>query len=144
MGFTKEEKFLKEKNIKPTAMRLLVLQYLFASNEALSLGAIETALPYSDKSTIFRSLKTFEENGLVHTIHEGSVTKYAVCGSACNPDFHIDKHPHFHCTQCDITICLETEVLPVINLPHNYTVSSQEFIIHGLCEKCNLIASNRM
>ncbi|SFU27159.1 Fur family transcriptional regulator, ferric uptake regulator [Pustulibacterium marinum] len=137
MSFQREETYLVQKNIKPTAMRLLVLQYLLSTQEAVSLTDIETALSNADKSTIFRSLKTFEENGLVHTIHEGFQTKYAVCNSTCTADHHKDLHPHFHCTECNTTVCLNAISLPHLKLPDAFKVSSQEYLIHGICDKCN-------
>lgn len=140
MSFEREELFLESKHIKPTAMRLLVLQYLFSCNEAVSLSDLENGLPEADKSTLFRSLKTFEEFGIVHTVHEGSVTKYAVCDAHCNADRHTDKHPHFHCTQCNTTVCLAAVNLPKLQLPDNFIATEQEYLIHGICNKCNEVA----
>lgn len=137
MALQAEETYLQEKNIKPTAMRLLVLQFLLNSKEAVSLTDIEIQLSEADKSTIFRSLKTFEENGLVHTIHEGAQTKYAVCHDTCTAKHHQDLHPHFHCTKCDTTVCLNSISLPNIQLPKEFSATSQEYLIHGICDKCN-------
>ncbi|GLB48181.1 Fur family transcriptional regulator [Neptunitalea lumnitzerae] len=139
MALQKEELFLKNKNIKPTAMRLLVLQYLFSCEEAVSLNQVEEALPNADKSTIFRSLKTFEEFGVVHSIREATLTKYALC-KTCTAEVHTDKHPHFHCNKCDSTICLSHILLPQIQLPEHFKLQEQEYLIHGICDKCNAIA----
>ena len=54
-----EEKLL-EKDIKPTAMRLLVLDYMLQQKGTLSLTDIEKGLAPSDRITIYRSLKNFE------------------------------------------------------------------------------------
>ena len=76
----KEESILKDRKIKPTAARLLVLRELMEIDKAVSLKDLEQILVHSDKSTIFRTLKTFEQQKLIHSIADGSgVTKYALC-----------------------------------------------------------------
>ena len=60
------------KSIKPTSMRMLVLKTLVEQSRALSLNEIEDHFESADKSTIFRTLKTFQENFLVHRINDGS------------------------------------------------------------------------
>ena len=83
MNTSLEEK-LRKKSIKPTAMRLLVLQCLMEQNRALSLNELEVLFENADKSTIFRTLKTFQENYLVHRINDGSgAIKYALCDDDC-------------------------------------------------------------
>jgi len=57
-----EERLL-NKNIHPTAMRILVLDFLQDKNSAISLSDIEKGLQPADRTTIYRTLKTFEHNG---------------------------------------------------------------------------------
>jgi len=66
-----EEKFI-DKDIRPTAMRLLVYKYLVESETALSLSDLETYFEKSDKTTPYRTLKTFEQKNLVRSIDDGS------------------------------------------------------------------------
>ncbi|HWZ05000.1 MAG TPA: hypothetical protein VNX40_15390, partial [Mucilaginibacter sp.] len=74
------EQKLIDKNINPTAMRLLVLDFLLNQNAAISLSDIEKGLTPADRITIYRTLKTFEEKGLVHAIDDGTCSpKYALC-----------------------------------------------------------------
>ena len=41
---------------------------------------LEKAFPRADRITIYRTLKTFEEKGIVHGIEEGTTeVKYALC-----------------------------------------------------------------
>ena len=89
------EKKLELKNVKPTAMRTLVYKTLLDSGKALSLGDLEELFDKVERSTIFRALKSFEENSIVHTIEDGSGSvKYAVCDDDCNCSVH-DLHVHF-------------------------------------------------
>ena len=78
-----EEEILKIKKVKNTAVRTVVLRHLLSLEKAQSLKDIVNALPYMDRSSIFRTLKTFEENKVIHSIEDGSgMTKYAVVRKA--------------------------------------------------------------
>ena len=73
------EKKLESKNVKPTAMRTLVYKTLADSGKALSLADLEKRFEKVERSTIFRALKSFEDNFIVHTVDDGSGSvKYAV------------------------------------------------------------------
>ncbi|MDD4227483.1 MAG: transcriptional repressor, partial [Mariniphaga sp.] len=75
---------LKSKNIKPTAMRQLVLQVLTEQKTAISLPELEQNFEKADKATLYRTLKTFQENKLIHSIEDGSGSvKYALCQEFC-------------------------------------------------------------
>lgn len=63
---------LVEREIRPTAMRLLVLEALYNRKTAISLSELEIVLGKSDRVTLFRTLKTFQGNGLVHNIDDGT------------------------------------------------------------------------
>lgn len=80
---TAEER-LKTKNVRPTAMRLLVLQALMESKGPVSLADLEGRLGTVDRSTIFRAVLLFEQHHLVHAFEDGSGSlKYELC-----PDEH--------------------------------------------------------
>ena len=63
------EQRLIQKNINPTTMRLLVLEFLQAQNHALSLSDIEQGLASADRILSYRTLKTIEEPGLIFSIN---------------------------------------------------------------------------
>lgn len=133
----KIENKLNNRDIKPTAMRILVLQYLMEQDSAVSLYSIESAFEKADKSTIYRTLKTFEKNKLVHTIDDGTKQlKYALCLESCECGA-IDQHYHFHCTKCQNTFCLTNQNIPQIELPKNFKMQQANMVIKGLCEACN-------
>ena len=75
---------LENRNIKPTAMRELVLKVLSEQTTAISLADLEQAFEKADKVTLYRTIKTFEEKKLIHSIDDGSVSvKYALCRETC-------------------------------------------------------------
>ncbi len=131
------EKKLESKNVKPTAMRTLVYKTLAETGKALSLTDLEQRFEKVERSTIFRALKTFEDNFIVHTVDDGSGSvKYAVCDDECTCNIH-DLHVHFYCTRCGRTRCMKELPIPNIKLPEGYTYDNAQFIINGVCPRCD-------
>ncbi|MEQ9187734.1 MAG: transcriptional repressor [Cryomorphaceae bacterium] len=130
-----EHKLLSRK-IKPTAMRLLVLQQLMQLSSAVGLTELESSFELVDRTTLYRTLKTFEKNKLIHSIDDGTgVPKYALCleGCECNPE---DLHIHFHCTDCKETFCLIQTSVPMVQLPVNFELNEISMVIKGTCGNC--------
>lgn len=131
------EQELEAKDIRPTAMRQLVLQTLMQQKAAISLSELESELESADKSTLFRTLKTFEDKMLVHSIDDGTGTlKYALCKSSCVVN-HKDKHVHFLCSECNHTFCLTDFEIPDIDLPTGFTLETVNVVVKGICANCN-------
>lgn len=131
------EKNLQEKNIRPTAMRLLVLEALLDQEIAISLTDLEQEVEKSDRVTLFRTLKTFQENGLVHSIDDGTgAPKYALCEDGCKCELERDLHVHFHCKECNETICLPKYKIPEISLPQKFISEEANLVVKGICGKC--------
>lgn len=122
--------------IKPTAMRELVLKILSEQTNAVSLKDIENIFDKADRVTLYRTLKTFEENKLIHSIEDGTGSvKYALCKETCQciPE---DLHVHFLCTKCQTTYCLKDISIPTITLPVNFKLETINMVVKGLCWKC--------
>ncbi|MDF2433874.1 MAG: Fur family transcriptional regulator, ferric uptake regulator [Mucilaginibacter sp.] len=131
------EKKLVEKKINPTAMRMLVLDLLLKQHAAVSLSDIEKGLEPADRTTIYRTLKTFEENGLIHSIEDGTGTpKYALCLEECDINKHSHVHVHFYCLACKETFCLPDSKIPDVSLPGNFTSMEMNLLVKGVCDKC--------
>jgi len=130
------EDFLETKKIRPTAMRILTFKFLDGQQVATSLTDIEQAFDRSERTTLYRTLKTFEERGVVHKIDDGSgVTKFALCEENCKVE--TDLHLHFHCNNCGETVCLTNHKIPHISLPEGYTAEDVNLVVKGMCEKCS-------
>lgn len=130
------EQILANKKISPTAMRVLTLDFLLKQSAAVSLSDIEKNFFQSDRITLYRTLKTFEKKGLIHSIQENNTSKYALCQDACAEDFHQDNHLHFYCTRCKETVCLDQVDLSKIPLPPNFSLQQLRFFAKGICENC--------
>jgi len=132
------ESRLLEKKTTPTAMRLLVLDFLLKQSAALSLTELEIGMAPTDRVTLYRTIRTFEEHGLVHRIEDGTgVTKFALCQTGCDDNGHHDLHVHFYCTSCRETHCLPKTHIPEVQLPEAYTALETQLIVKGLCAQCS-------
>lgn len=132
------EQRLTENGVRPTAMRMLIYKYLSEKNVATSLTDIEIAFAKADRTTLFRTIKTFEKKGVVHQIDDGTgIQKYALCEPRCNCELEQDLHLHFRCNNCDETVCLTEHKIPEINLPEGYVAEDANLVLKGICEKCS-------
>ena len=132
------EEILKSKSIAPTAMRLLTLAVLKKQSVAISLTDLEIAMDKTDRVTLYRTIKTFEEHGLVHRIEDGSgIAKFALCQDDCEAGEHHDLHVHFYCTNCKETSCLPQVKIPRVKLPQHFSGTEMELVVRGICAKCS-------
>lgn len=129
---------LTAKGVKPTTMRLLVMDVLSRQDAAISLSELESSFAKADRITLYRTLKTFETHNLIHRIDDGTgALKYALCIEGC--ECHLkDLHVHFHCTKCRRTYCLADNTIPLVTLPEKFTTQEINMVIKGLCQKCSL------
>ena len=128
---------LTSRNIKPTAMRELVLDILTEQKMAISLSDLEQKFHKSDRVTLYRTLKTFEEKKLIHSIDDGTgAVKYALCKESCqcHPE---ELHVHFFCLKCQHTFCLNDIPIPFIKLPVNFSIENINMVVKGVCANCN-------
>lgn len=132
------EQILENNKVKPTAMRLLVLQFLLSKKVAVTLSDIENAFAKADRTTLYRTIKTFENKGIVHQIDDGTaITKYALCEQDCSCEIETDLHLHFHCNNCNETICLTEHKIPQIKVPDGFVSENVNLVVKGICDKCS-------
>ena len=130
-------KKLEQREIKPTAIRLLILKTMMQHKEAFSLLDLENELDTVDKSTIYRTITLFLAHHLVHGIDDGTGSlKYAVCSNDCNCEVD-DLHTHFYCENCHRTFCMKSIHVPIVTLPPGFTdFSKQDSIFHHYVSHC--------
>jgi len=134
---TSIDELLQTSGIRPTANRILVARTMLQSDKPMSLIEIEDALLSIDKSVIFRTLRLFADNHLVHVIEDGSgCVRYEICHSHHHHDDDDDLHPHFYCEVCRQTFCLHEIKLPHIDAPDGFEVRTVNCVVKGVCKKC--------
>ena len=129
---------LRRKHLSITDSRKKILSLFLNNKDALAHADIEKkAGEKFDRVTIYRTLQTFVEKGIVHTIPTAdNAILYALCKD-CGEDHHHDNHIHFVCRNCNSTICLDDIVSPQINLPAGYVAENVQVVINGICKDCN-------
>lgn len=130
------EDLLKRKGVRRTDFRLQVLEVFESNDAAVDLDTIESALGDFDRITLYRTVKTFLEKGLIHEINLNGIRKYALCDRDCGQNHeHHHEHVHFRCRLCDEVYCVEIARMPTIDIP-NYEVEEMEIQLTGICENC--------
>ena len=131
------EQQLRDNGLRVTESRVELLKVFVDALSALSNQDIEEALPDADRVTMYRTLKSFQEKGIIHKAIDGTeVARYALCHSDCSTHDHNDNHIHFHCKNCDNTFCVEEASVPYIAAPKGYKVETTNVVMHGKCDKC--------
>jgi Fur family transcriptional regulator, ferric uptake regulator len=129
---------LKSNKLSVTGSRRKILQLFLEQPGALAHGDIEKkAGEKFDRVTIYRTLQTFVDKGIIHTIPTADNSiRYALCKDECSEGLHHDHHIHFVCTSCQNTYCLDDVVTPEIKLPKGYMANQVEVVVEGICKKC--------
>lgn len=139
MAITQQiQQLLKRNQLSITDSRSKILELFLQQNGALAHADIEKKSGASfDRVTVYRTLQTFVEKGIIHTIPtaDNSIL-YALCKDACTEGHHHDHHVHFVCTQCSNTICLEDITVPDVKLPGGYQATQVEVVVNGVCKDC--------
>ena len=129
---------LKRNGLSVTASRTKILDLFLAAEGALAHADIEknTDAAY-DRVTVYRTLQTFVEKGIVHQIPttDNSIL-YALCKQDCEEGHHHDNHVHFVCNQCEKTFCLDDVIVPEVKLPKGFTPVEASMIVAGVCIDC--------
>ena len=94
MSLAKE--ILKSNGLKLTENRRVILNQFISTEYALSYGDIDSMIKRKlDKVTVYRTLKSFEENGIIHEVVDGgSQVKYALCNSKSCSSEHLSLITH--------------------------------------------------
>ncbi|AII52518.1 Fur family transcriptional regulator [Hymenobacter sp. APR13] len=129
---------LSKHGLRQTPVRKAVLQVLSEATYALSGGEIEQLLPPdTDRITLYRTLKSFEESGLIHRVIDASdIIRYASCSIECSAQAHFDNHVHFKCTACQHIFCLNQVAIPAVTLPAKFEAQTRDYLLSGTCREC--------
>lgn len=125
---------LNQKNIRPSYQRIKVLEYLREHGGHPTADEIYQALapliPSLSKATIYNTLHTFAEVGLVRVVNiEGDETRY---------DDMLDSHGHFQCENCGAiyNFSIDIDHFPFAGLEH-FEIHHKDVYFKGICSKCN-------
>jgi Fur family ferric uptake transcriptional regulator len=124
--------------MKATPVRLKVLEVLSTTHLALSPSELENSFSKVDRITLYRTLKDFEEAGMIHKIIDtDGVTRFAFCNNDCPDATHTEDHVHFNCKKCHKMFCLAHVQTPSLQLPDGFTSTGINTVVHGICKYCS-------
>ncbi len=135
----KIENILSTHNLRKTTCREDVLNLFLKRNIALSSSDIELEIGVDfDRVTLYRTVKTFLDKGILHKVLDDSgSSKYALCHASCIHQEHHHQHVHFKCIVCGNTTCLDHVQIPLLKLPVGYLLKEADILVQGVCSSCN-------
>ncbi len=127
---------LRDRGLRVSAARRLVLESLYASGEPLSAEQIadglDGRLPKSDLASVYRNLETLEEVGLVRHVHLGhGPGRYLAAGAG--------PREYVVCERCDKVERLDdalADLRALVRERTGYEARFTHFPIVGLCPAC--------
>ena len=127
--------------LRQTPGRRAVLAAVSGKGYALTGAEIEQEIGAdTDRITLYRTLKSFEQSGLIHrVIDDTDVLRYAACSIECSAQAHFDNHVHFKCGTCQHTYCLSQVAIPAVQLPGGFQAERRDFLLSGVCQFCQPI-----
>lgn len=124
---------LSKNGIKPSVHRMKILDYLVRMKNHPTVDTIfrdiSGDIPTLSKTTVYNTLKTFQDSGVVQAITiEDNEVKY---------DAIIDRHAHFKCSECGrlYDIPMDTKVLHLKSVGGHLVTESQLYY-KGICRAC--------
>jgi Fur family transcriptional regulator, ferric uptake regulator len=129
---------LRKNQLSVTDSRKKILELFLGSGNAMAHVDIEKKTGEKfDRVTVYRTLQTFMEKGIIHTIptSDNSI-KYALCKEECSEGHHHDNHVHFICEECGSTYCLDDVTIPEVQLPKGYKAKQVNMVVNGICREC--------
>ncbi len=131
---------LKRTQLSVTDSRKKILEFFVQANGALAHADIEKLSgDQFDRVTIYRTLQTFVEKGIVHSIPTADNSiRYALCKDNCAEGHHHDDHVHFFCDTCGKTFCLDHVTVPRVQLPEGFKSTQTNVLVSGICNNCGM------
>ena len=124
---------LLEQNIKPSFQRIKIYEFLLKNNIHPNIEMIYNNLtkeiPTLSKTTIYNTLKNFEEKGLIISVNiDEKEIRY---------DAILKTHGHFKCTICGEIYDFDYnhDKLSIKGLPE-FEITKTDLNIKGVCPKC--------
>jgi Fur family transcriptional regulator, peroxide stress response regulator len=127
------QKRLSEKGIQPSIQRLKILKLISESADHLDAATIYERLrleiPTLSKTTVYNTLNTFAEKGLVNPI--------TITGDETRYDHSTDSHHHLFCRVCksiiDVNVCCDYATTREIA---GHSIEEIHGYFKGVCKGC--------
>lgn len=151
MNEEKAKDLLREKGLKVTSQRLMVLNILSAhGDEHLTVEEIydlaKEESPEIGLATIYRTVQVLLELHVIEKVtFDDGFARYELNGEETGSGH---RHHHAICTQCGKVYSLETDLLDTLEKQVfeslGFEVTDHEVKLYGLCSACRRKAQNAM
>ena len=150
MNEEKVKDLLREKGLKVTSQRLMVLNILSAhGDEHLTVEIYDLAKEESPEiglATIYRTVQVLLELHVIEKVtFDDGFARYELNGEETGSGH---RHHHAICTQCGKVYSLETDLLDTLEKQVfeslGFEVTDHEVKLYGLCSACRRKAQNAM
>ncbi len=128
------QEHLISKGIHPSHQRVAIMDYLLKHqthpNVEEIYNALNPSMPTLSKTTIYNTLKLFEEKRAICSITiDEKHTRY---------DAYTSMHAHFQCIKCGEIYDLELSQEPIISQEQEtkFTIHNTQIYYKGICPKC--------
>ena len=125
--------------IMPSLQRVAIMEYLMGHlthpTAEVIFKDLCPAIPSLSKTTVYNTLKLFEEKGVIHAIKiDEKNVKY---------DAEISRHAHFKCKKCNkiIDIPLADVMVYEIEDSEEYVVTDLQVYYKGYCKDCRNVTN---
>jgi Fe2+ or Zn2+ uptake regulation protein len=124
---------LKNKKIRPSYQRIKVLEYMHRNGDHPTADEIFRALsadiPSLSKVTIYNTLHTFVEAGLVREVGIDEIEKHY--------DILLTNHGHFQCESCGTIYNFDVNIDQVsMDELDQFEITQKDIYFKGLCPIC--------
>jgi len=130
-------KILKDNNLKITHPRKVVFETLLERKTALTIKEITKACHDVDRTSIYRTLQTFQQIGIINIINVGWKKQYELI------DVFLPHHHHLICLKCHNKKSIHDETLEVyikeLCKNNHFQTTKHYFEIEGFCKNCQKI-----
>ena len=126
---------LKKNGIRPSVQRVKILEYLYQAGGHPTVEEIHSALiaeiPSLSKVTVYNTLHTLMEAGLVEVVEIDDVQK--------RYDITLESHGHFLCQSCGMIYNFQVNIedAPVEGL-RGFQVLHKNVYFKGVCPNCRI------
>ena len=125
--------------LKVTPKRVLIYEELIRSTDHPSpemlFNRVQAKSPEISLDTVYRTVATFHEIGLVDIVEGFSLTKRF--------DPNQSNHHHARCTQCQLILDFENRQYDQLKIPaairKDFDIRRVRVTIEGLCKKCQSV-----
>ena len=128
------EAVLRNAHLRATAPRKSVFKALKNAPTPLTVAELIKLLPTTDKVSIYRTVDTFLQLGIITAVPQGWKPRYELA-SPFKPHHH-----HLYCTSCSQLIDIHAseieDAIIAVAKDHNFLIQSHTFEVSGLCQAC--------